>query len=893
MIQIKLLKDWRSKKAGDIINISKKGGDSAVLAGVAEYLDKEKEIKKGVHKFLAENYFENASYDEKEDIIKIGDEKKSENPIAKAIQVFVDKRDLAKQFLKIQPFYYDKNKLWWMWDTKQYKWVLTDETDILNGIALSSSANTINSKEKTEILEALKQEARLHKPKDIKPTWIQFKDSIVDVQTGEEFKASPEYFVTNPIPWNLNKDRFVDTPIMDKIFEEWVGEKYVKTLYEIIAYSLLPNYPIHRLFCFIGEGLNGKCQKGSDKVLMSNGKWKEIKDIKKGDEVISPQKDGSYKFSKVINVHKRFEEEVYEVREKKRQKRVLYTCAGNHIIPIIRTWTKRTTKDDSTPRIMKRKLFEYDAHHISKLKNNKSQICSFSTTAIGYNKKDAEINPYCLGAWLGDGHFSIRKVKKKGKDKRRWKLNNGKYVLGRNLGITSMDKEVINEFFLNYKKDMNSITHKKKNLASTYHMNINGKFAKQLIRLKLDGKGSGEKFIPKECLLSSIKYRKELLAGLIDTDGFVQKKIGAVYYTTKSKQLAEDVKNLVFSLGGYCNIRNVEKKSQSGFKGNYFELSIQFQNYDIPLRVKRKKERLLNRKFSPRNIAIECVKTNPQNVYGIEIEGSSNWYITNNWMVTHNSKFLQLLTNFIGRENVTSTELDTLLTSRFEITRLHKKLVCIMGETNFSEINKTSILKKLTGQDVIGFEYKNKNPFDDYNYAKILIATNNLPATTDKTIGFYRRWLIIDFPNRFSEEKDILEDIPDEEYEILAVKSTILLKDLLKKKKFYNEGTIEEREKKYEEKSNPFDKFLKEFTDDSDPDAHIFKWEFKKVLDEWLKENRFRGMSERTIYNNMKEKNIIDDRVYVDFWEDNQFKKKQVRAWIGIKWRENDKNNKK
>ena len=78
-----------------------------------------------------------------------------------------------------------------------------------------------------------------------------------------------------------------------------------------------------------------------------------------------------------------------------------------------------------------------------------------------------------------------------------------------------------------------------------------------------------------------------------------------------------------------------------------------------------------------------------------------------------------------------------------------------MGETNFSELNKTSILKKLTGQDVIGFEYKNKNPFDGFNYAKILIATNNLPTTTDKTIGFYRRWFIIDFPNRFSEEKDI------------------------------------------------------------------------------------------------------------------------------------------
>lgn len=33
----------------------------------------------------------------------------------------------------------------------------------------------------------------------------------------------------------------------------------------------------------------------------------------------------------------------------------------------------------------------------------------------------------------------------------------------------------------------------------------------------------------------------------------------------------------------------------------------------------------------------------------------------------------------------------------------------MMGETNFNEMSETSILKKLTGGDLIGFEYKNKN----------------------------------------------------------------------------------------------------------------------------------------------------------------------------------------
>ena len=73
-----------------------------------------------------------------------------------------------------------------------------------------------------------------------------------------------------------------------------------------------------------------------------------------------------------------------------------------------------------------------------------------------------------------------------------------------------------------------------------------------------------------------------------------------------------------------------------------------------------------------------------------------------------------------------------------------------MGETDFNEMKKTSMLKKLSGGDLIGFEYKRKDPFEDKNYAKITISTNNLPSTSDKTIGFYRRWLIIDFPITFS-----------------------------------------------------------------------------------------------------------------------------------------------
>jgi len=410
----------------------------------------------------------------------------------------------VKFYIQEQPIYYDENSLWWVWDKEKTQWLLSNEVDILNKIEEITGEDIITPKNRILILNSLKQECRKNKPLDIKSTWIQFKDIIIDVQTGERFAATPDYFVTNPIPWKIQKDNYEETPIIDRIFEEWVGKEYVKTLYEIIAYCLIPSYPINRLFCLIGGGMNGK------------------------------------------------------------------TC------------------------------------------------------------------------------------------------------------------------------------------------------------------------------------------------------------------------------------------------------------------------------------------------------------------------YLNLIQKFLGKDNISTTELDILINSRFEITRLYKKLACIMGETNFDEMNKTSWIKKLTGGDLIGFEYKNKPHFQDNNYAKIILATNNLPTTTDKTLGFYRRWLIIDFPNRFSEQKDILSEIPDEEYESLALKCSGILHDLLKNRRFHNEGSVESRMNKYEAKSDFLQKFLDDFVVESTQE-HITKADFYKKFKEWCEENRHRKLAENTLGKKMKEKNIDAGKVYVDWLYDG--KGGQIRVWEGVKWK--------
>lgn len=173
-------------------------------------------------------------------------------------------------------------------------------------------------------------------------------------------------------------------------------------------------------------------------------------------------------------------------------------------------------------------------------------------------------------------------------------------------------------------------------------------------------------------------------------------------------------------------------------------------------------------------------------------------------------QFMTLLKRFIGSNNCISTDLDRISNSRFETAKMYKKKAAFIGETNFNTLSKTNMLKSMSGGDTVPGEFKGRDSFDFVNSAKIIIATNALPETTDKTEGFYRRWMIIDFCNRFSEGKDVIDEIPEWEYENLAFKSIRILNELLKNGTFTNEGSVADRTARYEAKSNPLNKFIED-----------------------------------------------------------------------------------
>ena len=84
------------------------------------------------------------------------------------------------------------------------------------------------------------------------------------------------------------------------------------------------------------------CQPAGSKVLMANGEWKNIEDIREGDEILSPQKDGTYTYSTVQETHQWYCNEMYDVINNKDKK--VYACTYNHKIPLIHKIIRKNRK---------------------------------------------------------------------------------------------------------------------------------------------------------------------------------------------------------------------------------------------------------------------------------------------------------------------------------------------------------------------------------------------------------------------------------------------------------------------------------------------------------------------------------------------------------------------
>ena len=194
-----------------------------------------------------------------------------------------------------------------------------------------------------------------------------------------------------------------------------------------------------------------------------------------------------------------------------------------------------------------------------------------------------------------------------------------------------------------------SIMENKSN-CKRYRFSVDSKFYEELIKYKLENKISGNKFIPIECKKSDSNYRLRLLAGLIDTDGYIDKR-GIITYTTKSHTLAKDIQEVCRSLGGNCNIVQMVKHIKKyNFSGTYYNIQINLGklNNSIPIKRPFKINRLKENKQEKNKVGIIVKKCKSQMVYGFELDSESHLYITDNFCVTHNSTLAQQVAYYLA-----------------------------------------------------------------------------------------------------------------------------------------------------------------------------------------------------------------------------------------------------
>ena len=165
-----------------------------------------------------------------------------------------------------------------------------------------------------------------------------------------------------------------------------------------------------------------------------------------------------------------------------------------------------------------------------------------------------------------------------------------------------------------------------------------------LRHLGLAGKRSWEKFIPRSYLWASIAARRELLRGLLDTDGRIT-KLGSARYFTTSPMLAQDVAFLVRSLGGLVRVRldqGQQRKYEYGGETRYgrplYELTIRFNGQWCPFTLPFKAERWMASRRTPRRSIVSIEAAGSDFCTCIAVDAQDQLYVTKDFAVTHNTQ---------------------------------------------------------------------------------------------------------------------------------------------------------------------------------------------------------------------------------------------------------------
>jgi phosphate starvation-inducible protein PhoH len=411
-------------------------------------------------------------------------------------------------------------------------------------------------------------------------------------------------------------------PHTDKIYKE---KRVLKTppKFEIILEEnqkeVVEFVKKHQITLLIADPGCGKAQPLDSKVVTSNG-YKLMGDLIVGDKIITENGDETT----ILGIYPQGSKKIVKITLNDGS---TTECCEEHLWSVIKKknlynqFHKKNGKEYINSNYLKYETLSTN-EIISKLSNNyylpKHKPVDFSKST--YFKENHNIDPYLMGVLLGDGGLTQNSVI-----------------------LSTIDKEILNSVD-EIIKDHNCSLKKKDIKSCDYRINgvkQKNEILNEIRRLNINV-GSKEKFIPKEYIFTNIDNRFKLLNGLLDTDGTVEKN-QRISISTSSLQLANDILFLIFSLGGVGKIKHREGKYKNN-NGDIIKTSINynvylyFEDYDKLFTLTRKRDRLLNNKRNEFKRIIKKIEyIGEKECQCIYVESPSHLYLTDNFIVTHNT----------------------------------------------------------------------------------------------------------------------------------------------------------------------------------------------------------------------------------------------------------------
>lgn len=363
----------------------------------------------------------------------------------------------------------------------------------------------------------------------------------------------------------------------------------------------------------------GKEQPLSSNILTPNG-WAKMGNIKVGSEVIAA--DGS--IAKVTGVFPKGIKDVYRVSFKDG---TYVDCGLEHL------WEVKTCEDRRNKKNARIVTTEQMLNNYILGKNSKTPYHNYSirlVKPIQFKSKlnEDDIKPYILGALIGDGGLSRNTIK-----------------------FTTSDNEILQRI----EKELDKEDKISKFSGNNYDYGIASKITKRdklghllkcntLLKLEeygLIGKRSEDKFIPKKYLYANIQERIQLLQGIMDTDGWTDKRDALCEFDTTSEQLCKDVLELIRGLGGKASYSTKQGKYKN--KEKVIECQKVYRIYFTirginPFYLKRKAEKFSEPKFNYQKIITNIEKVRQEECQCIMIDHPEHLYVTDGYTLTHNTE---------------------------------------------------------------------------------------------------------------------------------------------------------------------------------------------------------------------------------------------------------------